>query len=139
MADVFPTTPRARTRIRLAAAAIGVAAVVLAVLTTVTSTRWVGRIFPGFMVLDNLVIASVGLPDWSGSGIPDLYQSKILAVDGRPVSSTADLFAHIESLPAGTPVSYVLRRKGVEEEVRVPTQRFGVHDWFLLFGPFLLN
>jgi len=139
MADVFPTTPRARTRIRLAAAAIGVAAVVLAVLTTVTSARWVGRIFPGFMVLDNLVIASVGLPDWSGSGIPDLYQSKILAVDGRPVSSTDDLFAHIESLPAGTPVSYLLRRHGVDEDVKVPTQRFGVRDWFLLFGPFLLN
>jgi hypothetical protein len=139
MAEVFPTTPRARTRIRLAAAAIGVAAVVLAVRTTFTSTGWVGRVFPGFMVLDNGVIASVGLPDWSGSGVSDLYQSKILAVDGRPVLSTDDLYAYVESLPAGTPVRYLLRRNGLDEEVKVPSQRFTVRDWFLLFGPFLLN
>ncbi len=139
MADAFPTTPRARTRIRLAAAVIGLVAVVLAVRTTITSSAWVGRPFPGFMVLDNGVIASVGLPDWSGSGVPDLYQSEIRSVDGRPMGSTASLYAYVESLPVGTPVRYQLRRGGRDSEVMVPSQRFGLRDWFLLFGPFLLN
>jgi signal transduction histidine kinase len=36
-------------------------------------------------------------------------------------------------------VRYGLRRDGRETEVVVRSQRFALHDWFFLFGPFLLN
>jgi signal transduction histidine kinase len=139
MAETFPPTPRARTLVRLAAIAIGLAAVALACRVTITSSAWLGRNFPGFMVLDNGVVASVGAPEWSTVGGPDLYQSQVVAVDGRPVRSTRKLYAYVESLPTGTPVRYQLRRGHGETEVVVRTQRFGLRDWVLLFGPFLLN
>src|SRR4029450_9869121 len=139
MAEAFPTTPRTRRSVQLGAFAMGVAARLVASRTTISSSAWVGRSFPGFMVLHNGVVASVSLANWSGAGVSDLYQSQVIAVDGRPVRSTAALYASVESLPVGTPVRYRLWRDGHETEVVVRSQRFGVRDWLLLFGAFLLN
>ena len=59
MAESFPTTPRASNAIRVAALALGLAAIGLATRNTITSSDWIGRPFPGFMLLDNRVVASV--------------------------------------------------------------------------------
>ena len=139
MADAFPTMPRARRSVRLGAIAMGVVALGLASRTTVTSLAWIGRSVPGFMVLDNGVVASISLANRSGTGVPDLYQSQVVAVDGRPVASATALYADVESRPVGTPVHYRLRRGERESQVVVPSQRFGLRDWILLFGVFLLN
>jgi signal transduction histidine kinase len=113
-------------------------AALLAIRTTLTSTAWVGRPFPGFMVLDNRVIASVGLVGWSGTSVPNLYQSQVVAVDGRSVRSASEVYAYAASLPVGTPIRYRLLRGTRESDVVVPTQRFGRSDWTFLFGGFLL-
>jgi signal transduction histidine kinase len=139
MADVFPTTPRASSAVRASAVALGLVAVLLATRTTLTSTAWMGRPFPGFMVLDNRVIASVGLVGWSGTSVPDLYQSEIVAVDGRSVRSAPEVYAYAASLPVGTRIRYLLFRGNQEREVVIPTQRFGSGDWTFLFGGFLLG
>jgi signal transduction histidine kinase len=118
---------------------LGVAGIALATQTTLSSLQWVGRVFPGFVLLDNRVIASVGLGHWSGSRVPDLYQSEVLAVDGVPIASTADAYARVESRPAGSPIRYRLRRAGQVREVTIDSQRFGRRDWLLLHGAFLLN
>src|SRR3989442_12028107 len=114
MSETFPTTPRAPTAMRVWAIAIAFAAIVLGTRTTLTSTAWIGRVFPGFMLLDNRVVASVGLAHWSGSVVDGLYQSEVVSVDGRPVHSTADVYARVAALPPGTPVRYGLRRAGEE-------------------------
>jgi signal transduction histidine kinase len=125
--------------VRLGALAIALIGLALATRTTVTSLGWVGRVFPGFVLLDNRVIASVGLAHWSGSAIPGLYQSELLLVNGRRAGSTADAYATVAKLPPGATVHYRVRRDGVERDLDVATQRFGVRDWFLLHGVFLLN
>ena len=139
MAETFPTTPSAPRIVRLGAVVIGLAAVVLAARTTASSRAWVGRVFPGFLVLDNRVIASVALAGWPGAEVPGLYQSEVVAVGGVPVASTAEVYAGVARLPPGAPVRYRVRRDGVEREVVVPTGRFTDRDWLLLFGAFLLN
>jgi signal transduction histidine kinase len=139
MADVFPTTPRASSAVRASAVALGLAATLLATRTTLTSTAWVGQPFPGFMLLDNRVIASVGLAGWSGTSAPDLYQSQIVAVDGRSVRSAPEVYAYVASLPVGTRIRYRLLRADRENEVVIPTQRFDLRDWTFLFGGFLLS
>ncbi|HEV7735741.1 MAG TPA: ATP-binding protein [Candidatus Binatia bacterium] len=133
----FPTTPRAPRAVRLGAIAIGLLAVALATRTTITSAAWVGRVFPGFLLLDNRVVASIGLSHWAGG--TDLYQSQVVEVDGRPVTSTPEIYAMVAGLRPGTAVSYLLRRDGGERVVAVPCERFGVRDWILLFGAYLLN
>ena len=90
MPETFPTTPRASRAVRLGAIAVGLLAVALATRTTLTSAAWVGRVFPGFFLLDNRVVASVGLAHWPGATVPGLYQSQVVAVDDRPVTRAAD-------------------------------------------------
>jgi len=90
------------------------------------------------MVLDNRVIASVGLAGWSGTSVPGLYQSQVVAVDGRSVRSASEVYAYAASVPVGTEVRYRLLRGGQVGEAVVPTQRFGLRDWTFLFGGFLL-
>jgi len=137
MPEDFPTTPRAPAAVRLGAIAIGLVAVVLATRCTITSAAWVGRVFPGFLLLDNRVVASASLAGWSGSR--DLYQQEVVAIDGQPVSSTPEAYARVAALPEGTPIRYRLRSGDQEHDVVVRSQRFGLRDWFLLFGAYLLN
>src|SRR5207237_7075424 len=58
MAERFPTTPRAPLAVRIAAVVLTCAASLLAGRAIFTSAQWVGRGFPGFMLLDNRVVAS---------------------------------------------------------------------------------
>ena len=86
MADAFPTSPRAPGVVRASAFAWALAVALLATRTTITSSEWVGRPFPGFMLLDNRVIASIGLPGWSGASVSDLYQAQVVN-RGRAIGS----------------------------------------------------
>lgn len=139
MPEGFPTTPRAPTTIRVGALVIALIGLALAVRTTVTSAAWVGRVFPGFVILDNRVIASVGLAHWTGSAVPGLYQSELLLIDGHRAGSTPEAYATIARYAPGTMVRYRVRHEGVERDLTVATQRFAVRDWLLLHGVFLLN
>jgi signal transduction histidine kinase len=138
MKQAFPTTPRASSAVRAAAIGLGLAAILLATWTTFTSSAWVGKTFPGFMLLDNRVVASIGLAHWSGASVPGLFQSEVVAVDGRPLGSASAIYAYVASLSVGTPVRYQVRRGGREEDVVIPTQRFDGRDWTFLFGAFLV-
>lgn len=100
---------------------------------------WPNRVFPGFMVLDNRVVASVGLLDWSGSGVDGLKQSQVVAVNGVPVSTADAVYAAVADLEPGTPVVYTLERDGRRRDVTIAADRFTIEDWLILNGSFLLN
>jgi signal transduction histidine kinase len=119
---------------------IGVSMLALATHAVVLSlSAWHDRVFPGFMVLDNRVVASVGLFDWSGSGVEGLKQSQIVAVNGRPVSTAAEVYDAVAKVRPGTLVSYEIERDGRRREVSVAAERFRLRDWLILNGSFLLN
>ncbi len=139
MTDSFPSAPRAPIGVRLCAVVIGLAGVVLATRTTITSAGWVGSTFPGFLVLPNRVVASIGLANWSGSTVADLYQSEVVAVDGHPVTSAPAVYDAAASRAPGSTITYRLRQRGTERDVVIATERFGVRDWTFLFGAYLLN
>jgi signal transduction histidine kinase len=139
MAEGFPTTPRASRAVRTGAIAIGLLAIGLATRTTLTSTAWVGKTFPGFLVLDNRVVASISLGRWPANGVPGLFQSQVLAVDGRPVSTAAEIYAQVATQKPPAAVRYEIQRDGVRREVTVATATFTWSDWLLLFGAYLLN
>jgi hypothetical protein len=130
MLRAIPTLPRARPSVWLVALAIAVTGGAIAIRTTLTSAEWVGEAFPGFVLLDNRVVASVGLAHWTGTTVPDLYQSEVLAVDGRPVSSTPGVYAAVREHPPGTTIRYVLERNGAKRPLDLASQVFGARDWF---------
>src|SRR3989454_7447757 len=139
MAETFPSTPRTTTTVRLCAVAIGLAGVILATRSTLRRSAWVGRTFPGFLLLMTRVVPSVGLAGWSGSTVGDLYQSQVVAVNGERTTSAFQVYAVVAASPAGTPIRYRLRTRGVDREVTIVSQVFTRWDWLLLFGAFLLN
>ena len=139
MLRVLSSLPRARPVVWFVAVAISLVWGAIAIRTTTTSAEWIGRAFPGFVLLDNRVIASVGLAHWTGTTLPDLFQSEVLGVQGRRVDSTPQVYAAVREYPAGTKIRYLLERDGETRVVEVASHVFGARDWFLLYGVFLLN
>ena len=101
------------------------------------AASWVGRPFPGFLVLENRTIASAGLARWPAIASGGIYQREIVAVNGVPLQTAQELTRYVRSLPVGSSVVYRLRAKGVEEERAVATRLFALTDFTLLFGSYL--
>ena len=116
---------------------VGIALVLLlgfAVL--VPSLDWVGRVFPGFLILDNRVVASAGLSNWPASK-SDVFQAEVLTVDGRTFDSAGEIRSYVTQVPAGTPVTYAFEREGERFERTLEVRPFTVSDWALMFGSLL--
>jgi signal transduction histidine kinase len=114
-----------------------VAAVVcfpLAVIAIVGTLHWPGHTFPGFFVLGNGVVPTVGLYGWTGmqSGVP--FHARVIAVDGNPVRTSAEIYAHARGSVPGTPVRYTLEKDGATLDRTVATMRFGAQDYWLTVG-----
>ncbi len=103
------------------------------------ASRWVDRPFPGFLVLENRVVASAALPGWPATRGGEIFQHQVVAIDGVPVASAAALRARVGSAPSGTPFRYTFRGGGLEFERTIPSRRFSRRDFALLFGGYLLN
>ena len=98
-----------------------------------------GRTFPGFLVLGNGVVASIGLSIWPATAGGDVFQRPVTAIDGEPLGSALELRERVAALPPGTPVTYTLGH-GEEAETRViDTRTFGTRDFLLLYGLYVLN
>ena len=118
-----------------------VTGLILAVTWTVAlleSLEWIDRPFPGFLVLENRVVASAGLAHWPALEEGKIYQHEVVAVDGVPLTDASSLRSAAASLPVGTPVRYRFRRGEHEFERVVATRRFEALDFALLFGSMLL-
>jgi hypothetical protein len=122
-------------RMTLSAAAL--AAVAVTAVMGMTTRGWIGTTFPGFFVLSNRVVASVGRPDWSASADGRLYQGAIVAVEDRRIYGNAEIYDAAAHLPAGAEITYTLRRGGTMERVRVETRRFSRSDYWIIFGSYL--
>ncbi len=112
--------------------ALGLAAVVCS-----SSLSWIGRTFPGFLVLQNGVVASAGLAHWPAARSGRIYQHELVRVAGRPLEAAERLPALLEELPRGAPVEFALRRAGVESVWHDVPRPFTASDFLLLHGTLL--
>ncbi len=112
---------------------------VLAIVTAKAGVAWINTTFPGFFVLRNRVVASISLPGWPASEQPEVFQATVVAVDGEPVHSSAEIYARAAATPPGTPHEYQFQRQGERFSRRIPSQLFTWRDGLLLFGAFLFN
>ena len=124
---------------RGSAALLGVLAVGLALTTCMTSSRWIGAAFPGFLLLDNRVVASVSLPHWSVASQRTLYQHAVVTVDGHPVHTASDVYTTVGRLPLATGVAYSFEKNSQTTQAVLATQRFSLADYFLVFGAYVFT
>lgn len=98
-----------------------------------------GRTFPGFLVLGNQVVASIGLSIWPATAGGEIFQRPVTALDGEPLGSALELRDRVAALPPGTAVTYTLGHGERAEARVVQTRTFGARDFTLLYGLYLLN
>jgi hypothetical protein len=130
---------RARTLYRAALLAAGGTALAVTAVLAVAATHWIGRPFPGFFVLPNRVIPSVGLTSWAGSADGAVYQRAVVAVDGTPVTRNDDVYRHVASLPPGTAITYTLRHGATVETLTLASRTFSRGDYGAIFGSYVLT
>jgi hypothetical protein len=118
------------------------AAAVMAIGVTIvvglgSSSRWLGRTFPGFFVLPNRVIASIGLMGWSATADGVVYQRTVLYVNGQPVRTSSDVYGSVAGRVEGAPIAYALRHGSATEQVTLATRTFSRTDYVVIFGSYL--
>jgi signal transduction histidine kinase len=101
------------------------------------SLDWIHRPFPGFFLMDNAVIPSVSGYRWPPNKA-ELFHSLVVAVDGNPVHSSADVYRHVATKPVGTPVVYTLISQGRELTLTLPTLEFTTTDYVQVYAILLI-
>jgi hypothetical protein len=114
-------------------------ALTIAVTCGLTSTRWLGTSFPGFFVMANRVVASVSLPHWAVASHTDTYQQAVIAVNGQPVTTSAELYAAVRQFPPHTLITYTLVQRGRYTQMTLESQTFTLRDYGLLFGAYFVS
>src|SRR5437867_2513420 len=100
----------------------------------VASVQWIDRVFAGALINERMVIGNIGRYTWTGIGAGLKYPDKVLAVNGRPITSMEELYAVILPEPPGHPMTYLLERDGQRFQAMVATMRFTWLDLALTFG-----
>jgi signal transduction histidine kinase len=132
-------TPKIRPRWQpVVAAMLALSALSLATICTINSTRWIGTTFPGFFVMANRVIASVSLPHWPAANA-DVFQHAVVAVNGRRVSTSREIYAAAAQMGPGSSINYSLEQDGDAHEFVARTLRFTARDYLLIFVPYLVS
>jgi len=123
---------------RAGVAAAALLALVATVVNGASAARWIGTPFPGFFVLPNRVVPSVGLGWWSGARDGALSGWTVSAVDGRAVETGGDVYRQVGAHAPGRTYRYTLRRGVETRTLGVVSQRFSATDFTALFVPYLL-
>lgn len=118
---------------------VAVVAAVLTITALVSSLGQIGRVFPGFVVWDNLVVVALDRPHWTGTraGVP--FRTHVVRVDGEPVQRRADVVAILARSPVRTPHVYELAGADGIEQRTVASMTFTVGDWLATLGIYGFN
>lgn len=119
----------------LASCAIVVPLLLLAIAGTL---YWPGRAFPGFFVMRDSVVPTVGVASWTGlaAGVP--FHGRVVAIDGRALEQTSEIYEHAARVPLGTMVAYTIEKDGAAQVYQVPTMRFERADYWGSVGLFVM-
>ncbi|MEW6440086.1 MAG: ATP-binding protein, partial [bacterium] len=103
------------------------------------SLRWIGKTFPGFLLMDNRVVPAAGLPYWEGLRAGPLFLRELVSVDGRPATSAHAFSQRISAAQPGQVLTYTFRNATELFSLSIPAARFSAKDFSLLFGFYFLN
>jgi hypothetical protein len=132
--DQKPDAGESRSRLHGAAVGlVALAALATAAIVALAATTWIGATFPGFFVLENGVVASIGRSDWPASRTA-IYQHIVTDVDDTPVESGSDVYKRVAARPAGTTFTYRLENATTHRSVTVASRVLSSSDYWMIFG-----
>jgi len=104
---------------------------------TINGLGWIGRPFPGFLVLQNGIVVSMGRSDWAGLGRRRTQWTRLLAVDDQPVGSGRDLHQVLERADPRKPLPYTFRQGTEVFRLALQARPFDAGDFLGVFAPML--
>jgi len=106
--------------------------------TFLSSSRWIDQPFPGFFVHENLTVGPYFVPGWSGAagGVQSL--DRVVSVNGSQLRDRAEFYDLARKAPLGSQLRYRVIRDAQVLELTVATMTFGLRDWFLSFGIYIV-
>lgn len=132
-ATVRHPTPRIDRGLVSAAA---VTALATAAVVGIAASAWIDTPFPGFFVLPNRVVPSIGRAAWPASRAP-VYQKMVAAVDDTPVRDGAEVYHRVAQQPPGTAFAYTLESGTATKTFTVHSRVFSQADYWAIFGSYI--
>ncbi len=128
--------PRARSTKLLWLYLLAAGALIMVALRS--SLPLIGTTFPGFLVLDNGILAAVYGSDWTGprAGLP-FDGGVLVAVDGSPFAGGRALLARAARTSPGHVLHYEVLHGGELREFAVPTMHLDGRAFLQTFGSYL--
>jgi signal transduction histidine kinase len=106
---------------------------------------WVGRPFPGFLLLGNNFVPVIHREQWAGTSQGIKVGDILVEMNGVPVTRSDEVRRAVLSAPVGTVFTYKFVRRGQTLERSIPTALFplksyiGIHAvWFSISSAFML-
>ena len=109
----------------------------LFIVCTLNALAWLGRPFPGFLVLENGIVVSIGRTEWANVRYRNLPFARVIALDEQPVTSGREVRAYVEKVGPGRSVTYTFRQGTNIFRLALRVRPFTQGDFFELFAPFL--
>lgn len=106
--------------------------------TFLSSSRWIDQPFPGFFVHENLTVGPYFVPGWSGTAAGVQSLDRVISVNGGDLRDRGELYRLVRNAPVGSQFRYALIRDNRTLELTVTTMQFGLRDWFLSFGIYIV-
>ena len=103
----------------------------------VNAVRWIERPFPGFFILENGIVVSIGRAEWEHARYRRLPFARVLAVDDQPVSDGRDIHAYVNAAGVGKPIVYTFRQGVDIFRLSLRVRPFGRDDFLGIFAAFL--
>src|SRR5262249_6657611 len=69
----------------------------------------------------------------------EIYQAEVTAVNGRHVSSAAQIYRAVAGQPAGSKITFTFAKKGRSASLTLASSQFTARDYLMLFLPYLLS
>ncbi len=124
---------------RLLTLSIATVLVLVGAVVALEARRQIGKPFPGFLVLENGVVPSVGFGRWPATRDGRLFQYRVAAVDGVPVAEADSLLSAVAAQPIGSTLHYRFESGGDAFERDIAIRRFDARDFASLYGVYLMN
>lgn len=118
-------------------AAAALAFLALSVPCALNALAWIDRPFPGFLVLENGVVGSLGRNEWIPPERRRMHWARLVAVAGRPTSGGRELHHYVENGGAGNAIRYTFREGPEMFQLALPVRRFRTRDFLEVFLPLL--
>ncbi|MBI3785485.1 MAG: GAF domain-containing protein [Deltaproteobacteria bacterium] len=97
------------------------------------STNWFAQPFPGFLMMENGVVPTVGGTTWPEDKAR-VFHAQVVAVDGKAVTSSDTVYRYVAQHPAGTRFEYTFRNAQGLFTLVLPSLSFGPRDYLETYG-----